>query len=162
MSQNSLLGKSPLVFPHKQTVFFWEHPDIVTLTRGHPARICVYSAYSGKCIGERGVFIRHHPPPLALHAVCRVPTVSEELIGGTGTPPAGTRWGGCIHLQFLRWKGTAVHAQPRRLSLFAHIISTLANTAQWLVSPQHCAEAQTFLTFYAGLHGPVHFLIVLP
>lgn len=107
------------------------------------------------------MFIRHYPPPLALHAFCRVPTVSEELIGGTGTPPAGTRWGGCIHLQFLRWKGTAVRAHLRRLSLFAHIISSLANTARWLVPPQRGAEAQTFLTFYIGLHGTGHFLFLL-
>lgn len=43
--------------------------------------------------------------------------------------------------------------QLRRLSLFAHIISTLANTAQWLVSLQHGAEAKTLLTFCIGLHG---------
>lgn len=43
-----------------------------------------------------------------------------------------------------------MRVQLRRVSLFAHIISTLANTAQWLVPLQRGTEAQTLLTFCIG------------
>lgn len=60
-----------------------------------------------------------------------VPTVDGAVIEGIGTPPAGTRWGGSLHLQF--WDAKAQRWAPLcLLHLFAHMVFTLTNTAQRL------------------------------
>lgn len=126
MSQDWLFAKSVRRFLHKQLCL----PSILTFWPW----LAVTLPGSVKCRavlrGEGGI-IRHHPQLLALPVFCWVPTDNNALIGGTETLPAGTRWGGCIHLQF--WDEKAQQCVLLRLrSLFSHIICTLTNTTHWL------------------------------
>lgn len=105
-------------------------PSILTVwPHRRPPCQAVYYVGMQLGVGGENMFIRHHPGLLVLTVFYWVPTVNKALIGGTGTLPAGTRWGSFTHLQF--WDEKAHCVLLRLLSLFAHIISALTNTAQW-------------------------------
>lgn len=123
---NWLFSNTGCQFLHKQLC----SPSISTFWPWWEATLPGSKICGGAVRGEN-MFIRHHPQLLALPDFCWLPTVNKALIGGTGTLPAGTRWGGCIHLQFWDEK-TQRCVLLGCLSLFAHIISTLMNSAQLL------------------------------
>lgn len=129
MSQDWLFAKSVRRFLHKQLCL----PSILTFWPW----LAVTLPGSVKCRvvlrGEGGI-IRHHPQLLALPVFCWVPTDNNALIGGTETSPAGTRWGGCIHLQF--WDEKAQQCAP--LFVFTHHLH--CNKRYTLVGP--CNGAQ--------------------
>lgn len=113
--------------------WFAKPSHIVTLVSSHHAR------HIKTCSRGMNMLIWPHPQPSALPALCRAPTVDGAVIGGIGTPPAGTRWAGSPHLQF--WDAKAQRwALLCLLPLFAHMVFTLTNStavgpcngAQWL------------------------------